>query len=100
MADARLIRLPPPPSPTPRKSKLLQIFVHNSGEKRQNQKVLTLNVFVSGVNNTGDKREKFSGVILFSFFLKSLVECTLHLKMEFLHIIIFRCRQANIGMTV
>jgi hypothetical protein len=40
-------------------------------------------MFVSGVNDTGDKREKFSG-IFFSFFVKSLVECTLHLKMEFL----------------
>jgi hypothetical protein len=36
----------------------------------------------------------------FSYFVKSLVECTLHLYFEFLLIFIFRHRQANIGRTV
>jgi hypothetical protein len=36
----------------------------------------------------------------FSYFAKSLVGCTLHLKIEFLFFFIFRCRQANIGRTV
>jgi hypothetical protein len=41
------------------------------------------------VNDTGDKIEKFSGII-FSFFVKSLVEYTLHLKIEFLLIFHFQ----------
>ncbi len=55
-------------------------------------------MFVSGVNNTGAKREKFWGINFFKYFVKSLVECTLNLKIEFL--LILRCRQANIGRTV
>jgi hypothetical protein len=55
-------------------------------------------MFVSGVNDTGNKREKFQ-VYFFSFFVKSLVECTLYLKMEFLLFFIFRRSQANIGRT-
>ncbi len=36
-------------------------------------------MFISGVNNTSDKIEKFE-VYIFSYFVKSLNECTLHLK--------------------
>ncbi len=43
-----------------------------------------------GVNDTRDKREKFSGIIFFKFFVKSLVVCTLHLKMKFLRIFHFQ----------
>jgi hypothetical protein len=49
-------------------------------------------MFVSGVNNTGDKRK-----IFFPFFVKILVECTLHLKMEFLHIFHFHRQDCLIG---
>ncbi len=45
-----------------------------------------------------DKREKFLG-IFFSYFLKSFVRCTLHLKIKCL-LIYFRCRQVDIGSTV
>ncbi len=45
-----------------------------------------------------DKREKFLGIIL-SYFVKSFVRCTLHLKIKFL-LIYFRCRQVDIGSTV
>ncbi len=56
-------------------------------------------MFISGVNDTGHKREKCWDII-FLYFVKSLVGCNLHLKIEFLLIFHFRCRQANIGRTV
>jgi hypothetical protein len=45
-----------------------------------------------------DKREKFLGIFS-SYFFKSFVRCTLHLKIKFL-LICFRCRQVDIGSTV
>jgi hypothetical protein len=57
-------------------------------------------MFVSGVNDTDDKREKNLRYTFFSCFVKSLVECTLRLKIEFLLIFIFRVRQAHIGRTL
>ena len=41
-------------------------------------------MFISGVNDTGEKRDKFWEKFFFSYFVKSLVYCTLHLKIEFL----------------
>ncbi len=47
-------------------------------------------MFVSGVNDIGDINLNFKAYI-FSIFVKSLVECSLHSKIEF-----FRYRQADI----
>ena len=58
-----------------------------------------LMLFIS-LKDTGDKREKFSGINFFKFFVKSLVECTLHLKMKFLRIFHVQVWQANKGRTV
>ncbi len=52
-------------------------------------------MIVSSVNDSGDKRE-----FIFLFFVKSLVDYTLHLKIDFFFFFIFRCKQANIGRTV
>jgi hypothetical protein len=46
-------------------------------------------MFISGVNDIGDKREKILRHNFFSDFVKSLVGCTLHLKIEFLLIFSF-----------
>ncbi len=47
-----------------------------------------------------NKKKKNFETLFFSYFVKSLVGCTLHLKIEFLLILIFKCRQANIGAVV
>ena len=39
-------------------------------------------MFISGVNDTGEKSEKFWDKIFLKYFVKSFVECTLHLKIE------------------
>ncbi len=39
-------------------------------------------MFISGVSDTGKKREKCWDKILKKYFVKSFVECTLHLKIE------------------
>jgi hypothetical protein len=46
------------------------------------------------------KKRKILKYIFFSYFVETLVKCTLHLKIEFLLIFIFRCRLANIGRTL
>ncbi len=46
-------------------------------------------MFISGVNDTGEKIEKFWNKIFSSYFVESLVQCTLHLKIEFLLIFNF-----------
>ncbi len=46
------------------------------------------------------KEKNFEIKFFFIFFVKNLVGCTLHLKIEFCLFFIFRCKQANIGRTV
>ncbi len=47
-------------------------------------------MFISGVNDTGEKREKFLDKIFYKYFVQSFVECTLHLKIEVLLIFHFQ----------
>ena len=57
------------------------------------------NECLSAVSRTPAIKEKNFRYNFFSFFVKSLVECTFHLKINFLCIFILRYRQPNIGMT-
>ncbi len=43
-------------------------------------------MFVSGVIDSGEKREQFWDKKILKYFIKSLVYCTLHLKIELLFI--------------
>jgi hypothetical protein len=55
-----------------------------------------MNEWLSAVSTTlVIKENNFKGII-FSYFVKSLVGCTLHFKIVFLLIFIFRCRQVDI----
>ncbi len=58
------------------------------------------NECLSAVSTTPAKKEKNFEIRNFKIFIKSLVYCTLHLKIELLLFIIFRCRLANIGRTL
>jgi hypothetical protein len=46
------------------------------------------------------KKGKILRYIFLQIFVKSLVQCTLCLKLKFCLFYIFRCRQANIGRTL
>ncbi len=54
----------------------------------------------SGVNDTGDKREKCSGIICFHFLWRAYLSVHYTYRWNFCVFFIIRCRQANIGMTV
>ena len=58
------------------------------------------NECLSAVSTTPAKKDKNFEIKFLKYSVKSLVLCTLHLKIEFCLFFIFRCRQANIGRTL
>jgi hypothetical protein len=57
-------------------------------------------MFISGVNDTGDKRGKFLGANFFHFLLRAYLSALFCCRLNFCFIFIFRSRQAGIVSTV
>jgi hypothetical protein len=57
-------------------------------------------MFISGVNDTGEKREKFWDKIFKIFLLWALLSALYTKRLKFCLFFIFRCKQANVGRTL
>ncbi len=57
-------------------------------------------MFISGVNDTGEKKEKFWDKIFLNILWRAFLSALYTLRMKFCLFFIFRCKQANIGRTL
>ncbi len=57
-------------------------------------------MFITGVNDTGNKWKKFWGIIFFYFLLRATLSAHYTYRLNYCLFFIFRCKQANIGKTL